>query len=463
MSILEKVALSKVNAIDSYTATIENTSLQYMGHRGGMDVVYPENTIASLEVMEPFNYPLEYDVGATKDGVLVLIHDTTINRTSNGTGNIADMYYDQLKQLDFGSWKSSSFSSEKIPTLEEVFRKIGKRKLHIIDCKVGIHAAVANLVVKYKMQKNVILVCNDSYSYYDLAKAVDPTIECYINYWSWSSLTNAISDAISHNAKFISIDVANSALNSTFVNNAHVAGIKIVAWTIGTRRLRDIYLAMGVDCIVAKNPIYLDNKITRGTMTLPFTFDFNKTYFSQEWTSSSYTGLPIYNTIGSGLLQKTTQDESIIWQLYAGNKLPTQNLKISFTLTPKSLHSDPTRWAGIYLCTNDDLPLDKGSTIPEGINGYNIFFRQNGSIKIDKQVAGATTSPTLVEQSSVFTSMVVNTPITVEVGLTTTTITVKVDGGTTYTGTDSDFRGCFLGFGWSKLGAAFSNVSITAS
>src|SRR5699024_12384519 len=63
---------------------------------------------------------IEIDVQMTKDKELVAIHDTTVNRTTNGVGAVGDYTLEELQQLDAGSWFSDDFSGEKIPTFGEI-------------------------------------------------------------------------------------------------------------------------------------------------------------------------------------------------------------------------------------------------------------------------------------------------------------------------------------------------------
>lgn len=102
-----------------------NTSaepVKAIAHRG-YSVGAPENTIpAYIEAKKRgFNY-VECDISWTSDGVAVLLHDDTIDRTSDGTGNIAEMTYAQALEYDFGSWFSDSFVGTKIATFEEFMR-----------------------------------------------------------------------------------------------------------------------------------------------------------------------------------------------------------------------------------------------------------------------------------------------------------------------------------------------------
>ena len=68
---------------------------------------------------------IELDAKLSADGQVVVIHDLTVDRTTSGSGKVIDLSLSQLKKLDAGSWFSPSFRGEPIPTLEEIFAKIG--------------------------------------------------------------------------------------------------------------------------------------------------------------------------------------------------------------------------------------------------------------------------------------------------------------------------------------------------
>ena len=80
----------------------------------------------------------ECDVTFTKDGVGVLLHDDTINRTSNGSGKISELTLEEARQYDFGSWKSSEYAGEQIPTFEEFIKLCKYLAIHpYIEIKAG--------------------------------------------------------------------------------------------------------------------------------------------------------------------------------------------------------------------------------------------------------------------------------------------------------------------------------------
>lgn len=93
--------------------------LRFQAHRG-LSTDYPENTLVAMAAARRAGYDsVEIDPRITSDGVVVLCHDTTIDRTSNGSGTISAMTYAQVAQYDFGGWFSAEFAGTKIPTAEE--------------------------------------------------------------------------------------------------------------------------------------------------------------------------------------------------------------------------------------------------------------------------------------------------------------------------------------------------------
>jgi len=100
-----------------------------IGHRGAAGYA-PENTIESVHTAADLGVEwVELDVKLTKDQVAVIFHDDDLTRTTNGTGNVADMNYEDLRQLDAGSWYGESFVGAKIPTLEEILDVLLERDL----------------------------------------------------------------------------------------------------------------------------------------------------------------------------------------------------------------------------------------------------------------------------------------------------------------------------------------------
>lgn len=100
-----------------------------IGHRGAAAYA-PENTIESIHTAADVGAQwVELDVKLTKDDVPIIFHDDTLDRTTNGSGPVAEFTYEEIKQLEAGSWYGDSFAGIKIPTLEEAVDALIERGL----------------------------------------------------------------------------------------------------------------------------------------------------------------------------------------------------------------------------------------------------------------------------------------------------------------------------------------------
>lgn len=100
-----------------------------IGHRGAAAYA-PENTIESIHTAADMGVEwVELDVKLTKDHIPIIFHDDTLERTTNGSGKVADTLYEDIKQMEAGSWFAESFAGIQIPTLEEVIDVLIQRNL----------------------------------------------------------------------------------------------------------------------------------------------------------------------------------------------------------------------------------------------------------------------------------------------------------------------------------------------
>ena len=88
-------------------------------HRG-LDDTAPENTLAAFEAALERGMAIEFDVQPTVDGHLVIMHNDTVDRTTDGSGRVEQMRLRELKELDAGSWFGSEFTGNRVPTFDEV-------------------------------------------------------------------------------------------------------------------------------------------------------------------------------------------------------------------------------------------------------------------------------------------------------------------------------------------------------
>lgn len=91
-----------------------------IAHRG-LDETYPENTLTAFKAALEKGMAIEIDVRGTKDDELIVLHDDTVDRTTDGEGRVAQMTLSEVKALDAGSWWGEEFAGEQIPTLMETF------------------------------------------------------------------------------------------------------------------------------------------------------------------------------------------------------------------------------------------------------------------------------------------------------------------------------------------------------
>ena len=148
--------MSSCEMFKNFTQTV------IFAHRGACALA-PENTISSFELAVTHQADaVELDAKLSKDGVVMVIHDPTLDRTTNGTGRVNEHTLAELKTLDAGSKFNSRYAGEKIPTLEEVFAAVGKKVLVNVELtnysspKDDLIAKVADVVKRQNMQNRVL-------------------------------------------------------------------------------------------------------------------------------------------------------------------------------------------------------------------------------------------------------------------------------------------------------------------
>lgn len=93
--------------------------MRFINHRG-YNVAAPENTLSAFKLSKGHGFDtVECDVTLSKEGIPMIMHDATLDRTSNGHGYAYEKSYEELRKLDFGSWYSKEFEGEKMPSFQE--------------------------------------------------------------------------------------------------------------------------------------------------------------------------------------------------------------------------------------------------------------------------------------------------------------------------------------------------------
>src|SRR5262249_47432535 len=129
-----------------------------VGHRGLMHSA-PECTLAGFRACLALRVGFEFDVRRTKDGELVCLHDATLDRTTNGRGNLADTTLAQLRELDAGRRFDPLFRGERVPRIEEVLSLIAAEGHGEAVCAVDLKETGGGLeeqIVRLAVEKKVL-------------------------------------------------------------------------------------------------------------------------------------------------------------------------------------------------------------------------------------------------------------------------------------------------------------------
>lgn len=240
--------------------------MKIYAHRGSSGS-HPENTVSAFrEAARLPIYGVEFDVHLTKDGELVVIHDETINRTSDGCGFVKDMTLFELRTFDFGSWFSSEFQGEIIPTLQDVLDIFSETSHHLnIELKSdifpyeGMVKKVVELVSVMELDNRVVISSFD-HGAIQAAKKIAPQIETAALFMEILVEPLDYLHSIPADALHITLP---SALRP-FAKKAIDNGVAIRVFTVNDHQYADALMQVGVTAIFTDYPemmmTYLKNK-----------------------------------------------------------------------------------------------------------------------------------------------------------------------------------------------------------
>jgi len=226
-----------------------------VGHRGAMGHA-PENTMASFERGLALGADLiELDVHLSADGHLVVIHDPTVDRTTDGRGYVKDMTLAQLKELDAGSWYGPEFAGQRIPTLPEVLEWARGRVGLVVEIKngpvfyPGIEERVAEALEAYGMEDEVVVISFD-HRCVRRVKELRPRIAAGILYVGRLADPVAVARAAMADALHPNVNY----LTAEDVREAHRAGLAVSTWVVNDPSWAQELAGMGVDSIGTNYP-----------------------------------------------------------------------------------------------------------------------------------------------------------------------------------------------------------------
>jgi glycerophosphoryl diester phosphodiesterase len=225
-----------------------------IAHRAGRGIM-PENTLSAIRnaIKLGVDY-VELDIRATKDGHLVIMHDGTVDRTTNGKGAVRDLDFDTIEALDAGSKFDVKYAGEKVPAFDQVLELCHNRVHIYVDHKEAPTEQVYAAIKKHGMEKQVVVYNGPR----DLKewKAVAPHIPVM------PSLPNQYRKpgGIAEFEKYLSAEVLDGNIvewTKELVDQAHALGVKVYVDNLGPNDNPEGFrkaIEMGVDGIQTDYP-----------------------------------------------------------------------------------------------------------------------------------------------------------------------------------------------------------------
>ena len=273
--VLVALAVPTVGAAAQTQSTLDGPVLN-IGHRGA-SAYAPEHTFAAYDLaLEQGADYIEIDLQMTADGVLVALHDNTLNRTADAPEGVPEQYcrglvskktLKQIKMCDAGSWFSPEYAGEQIPTLEEIFQRYGPSVNYYIETKnpdaaPGMEEELVRLLGEYGLIEPAAenwQVLIQSFSAESLMKIheLEPSLPLIQLFWAGTSKSiQRDLDAVSEYA--VGIGPYKQDVDAALVEAAHEHCLAVHPYTVNTVEEMEALIALDVDGMFTNNPDLLD-------------------------------------------------------------------------------------------------------------------------------------------------------------------------------------------------------------
>lgn len=229
-----------------------------IGHRG-LANRGPENTIAGIQAAIDHGVTyVEIDVQRTADGVLVLMHDETLERTTSGTGRVADRTWEYLQTLNAAGTAASPGQDVKIPSLEDALAFIEPSGAALVleaknpELYPGIETQIVEQLRQYRMIERSIII---SFNHEWLWKLAETNVQVYtgaLNFWYRGERYPEI-------VKMIDVNWVSVLVDPTLVYRVHQKGYKLFVWTPENPLAIRFLLWAGVDGVTVNDVPFQDN------------------------------------------------------------------------------------------------------------------------------------------------------------------------------------------------------------
>lgn len=228
------------------------------GHRGAPDET-PENTIAGFQRAVELNLDgVELDARLCKSGELVVLHDDNVDKVTNGSGQVAELSFEELRQLDAGCRFGESFKGEMIPTLEETLDVLGKEMIVNIELKTrsipddGLETKVVALVERMRLQSSVILSSFNPFSVKRALKA-NPHLKAALLFAD----DQPIHLRRAWGLHFVNVDGVHPRyplVTEKLMKRARANKWFVTTWTVDEAPVAETMFELGVDIVITNHP-----------------------------------------------------------------------------------------------------------------------------------------------------------------------------------------------------------------
>lgn len=424
-----------------------------LAHRGQLDLFAPEHTWDAYEAASAVNAVIEMDTRSTADGALIGMHDLTTTRTCGVTATIKQLRMDDIRRMNAANhapWSSLSPAPlARVPTFEEYLTRYGGLRLLVPEIDADVPSAVRVTAIQSIQRRGLeegILLQSFGTDVLDQFYAAAPSIRTMLLGVDQTDAT--VARATAHHAWALSID--HREADQAWVAAAVAAGLKPIPYTVNDVETAEKLIGWGACGFFTDDPAYFAQML-RGTGETPAGTTVAVPVASNAGTIDVQISAT-YGTIGSGWRGRrtgaggafivsggyatfdTTSNASSVCVIYPGIRAPEGTWTFTTTLKLVSAAADATRYVGLRFGRAGDN--DAGSSIygTSAANGYNFFYRQNGTVSLERVSSGTGTQIV----SGTWAALSEGDAVPIRIVVTPTAVTVtRTDTVTSITASDA--------------------------
>jgi glycerophosphoryl diester phosphodiesterase len=232
-------------------------SVMAIAHRGA-SAYAPENTIAAFEeALRLHARAVEMDVRLSRDGVPVILHDATVERTTDGRGPVDQLTVDELQSLDAGSWKDPQFAGVRIPTLDEALAVLAGKARPILELKADLDPQLLeDILRRYRLERTALII---SFAEPRLVAVRKHSRDLQVGLLAHAWTPDLPQRCAALGAQVL--DLNNEVLSLERVAAAEAQGVEVWCYTVNDVGLAAACAAMGVKGITTDRPDLIREKL----------------------------------------------------------------------------------------------------------------------------------------------------------------------------------------------------------